>query len=427
LDAGFVHANLSPMAGEAGVQVPRRDGRAREGRAARRCGVAIVGAGPYGLSVAAHLRAADGFDVRVFGPPMSFWQRRMPEGMLLRSPWEACHLSDPSGEYTLDHYHAQSEKPFSSPVPLSRFVDYGCWFQRAMVPDVDERSVKRVEPVGDGFGVELADGERIEVDRVVIAAGIADFAWRPPEYTKLPPSHVSHSVDHRDLARFSGQRVAVVGGGQSALESAALLKEHGADVELLARGDEIRWLTRRWHHEIPLLSRLLYAPPDVGPAFVSWLVALPQLFRRLPRELQDRLATRSVRAAGAAWLVPRLQDVPLTTDCSVSEVAAVNGHVRLRLGDGGERLVDHVLLATGYQVDMAKYPFLSPRLLERMSLVNGYPRLDHGFQTSVPGLHVVGAPAAWSMGPLMRFVAGADFAARSLTRGVLAAAGRSRA
>ena len=415
------------MAGETGLRVPRRDERGRRGAGTRRCGVAVVGAGPYGLSVAAHLRAADGLDVRVFGPTMSFWQQRMPEGMLLRSPWDACHLSDPRGEYTLDHFHAQSKTPFSSPVPLPRFVDYGYWFQRAMVPDVDERTVRTVEPLEHGFAVELADGERIEAERVVIAAGIADFAWRPPEYTNLPPSHVSHSVDHRNLAHFSGQRVAVVGGGQSALESAALLKAHGAEVELLARGDQIRWLTRRWHHEVPLLSRLLYAPPDVGPAFVSWLVALPQLFRRLPRGLQNRLATRSVRAAGAAWLVPRLQDVPLTTDCSVSEVAAVNGHVRLGLEDGDLRVVDHVLLATGYRVDMAKYPFLSPRLLQRMSLVDGYPRLDHGFQTTVPGLYVVGAPAAWSMGPLMRFVAGADFAARSLTRAVLAAGGQSRA
>jgi cation diffusion facilitator CzcD-associated flavoprotein CzcO len=417
------------MAGEAGLPLARREerGHRRLGADGRRCDIAVVGAGPYGLSVAAHLRAADGFDVRVFGPTMSFWQRQMPDGMLLRSPWEACHLSDPHGDSTLDHYRAQSETSFSSPVPLSRFVDYGRWFQRRLVPDADARTVRSVELLDHGFRLELADGEPLDADRVVVASGIANFAWYPPEYAGLPPSHVSHSVDHYNLAHFGGKRVAVVGGGQSALESAALLHEHGAEVEVFVRDPQVRWLVRRWHHEIPLLSHLAYAPPDVGPAFVSWLVALPQLFRRMPRALQDRLSSRSVRAAGAAWLVPRLEDVPITTDRSVAEVGRANGRVRLRFSDGDQRLIDHVLLATGYRVDMAKYPFLSERLLEGMSRVDGYPRLDHGFQTTVPGLHVVGAPAAWSIGPLMRFVAGTDFAARSVARAVLAAARRSRA
>jgi len=418
------------MSGEAGLQLARsRDegrGHVLRRAAAGRCDVAVVGAGPFGLSVAAHLRAADGLSVRVFGPTMSFWQQQMPTGMLLRSPWEACHLSDPARELTLDHYHAQCERPFSSPVPLSSFVEYGHWFQRTAVPDVDERTVRTVDRVADGFELELADGERVAADRVVVAAGIADFAWRPPEYAALPEAHVSHSVDHRDLSSFSGKRVAVIGGGQSALESAALLHEHGSEVEIFVRDPQVRWLIRRWHHRIGVLSRLAYAPPDVGPAFVSWLVALPQVFRLMPRKLQDRLARRSVRAAGSAWLVPRLQDVPIATDRSVAEAARANGHVRLRLDDGETRTVDHILLATGYRVDVAKYPFLSPRLVERIRQVGGYPRLDHGFETNVPGLHFVGAPAAWSMGPLMRFVAGADFAAHSVARGVMSAAGRSR-
>jgi FAD-dependent urate hydroxylase len=417
------------MSGEARFQLAHSDeerGHVRERPVADRCNVAVVGAGPYGLSVAAHLRAADGLDVRVFGPTMSFWRQQMPTGMLLRSPWEACHLSDPDRELTLDDYHAQCEAPFSSPVPLSSFVEYGRWFQRTAVPDVDERTVRAVERVDSRFRLELADGERLDADRVVVSAGIADFAWRPPEYADLPESHVSHSVDHRDLSPFAGNRVAVVGGGQSALESAALLHEHGSEVEVLVRDPRVRWLIRRWKHQIPVLSRLAYAPPDVGPAFASWLVALPQIYRLMPRKLQDRLAHRSIRAAGAAWLLPRLQDVPITTDSHVAEVARANGHVRLRLGDGGTREVDHVLLATGYRVDVAKYSFLSQRLVEEIVRVDGHPRLDHGFQSSVPGLHFVGAPAAWSMGPLMRFVAGADFAARSVARSILAAAVRSR-
>jgi cation diffusion facilitator CzcD-associated flavoprotein CzcO len=386
--------------------------------------VAIVGAGPYGLATATHLRATERLHVRVFGQPMSFWERQMPKGMLLRSPWDGSTISDPYGEYTLDRYCAQSEEPFSSPVPLPRFVDYGHWFQRNAVPDVDRRMVRLVNAIGGSFELELQDGETVAARRIVVAAGIGDFAWRPPEYAELPRTHVSHSVDYHDLTRFAGKRVVVVGGGQSALESAALLHEVGAEVEVLVRHPQVHWLTRRWHHKIPVVSRCMYAPPDVGPAFLSWLVALPQLFRRLPRELQDRFSRRSLRPAGAAWLVPRLCAVPITTHRSIVEAATTNGHVRLRLDDGRERVVDHVLLGTGYHVDVSGYPFLAPHVIERMKRVGGYPVLDNGFETSVRGLHVVGAPAAWSMGPLMRFVAGTAFAARSVARAVLAPSGQ---
>src|SRR5262249_521082 len=159
-----------------------------------------------------------------------------------------------------------------------------------------------------GFSVELEDGEEVRARRVVVAAGIAGFAHRPAEYAHLPATHASHSVDHRDLTAFQGKRVAVVGGGRSALEPAALRHEEGADVEVVVRDPEVGWLIRRWHHNLPVVSKCLYAPPDVGPAFVSWLVALPQVFRTLPRGLQDRFARRSIRAAGSAWLVPRLQE-----------------------------------------------------------------------------------------------------------------------
>ena len=115
-----------------------------------RCDVAIIGAGPYGLSAAAHLIGADGLDVRVHGRPMSFWAEQMPAGMLLRSPWPACHLSDPDGRWTLDRYRAEQRDTFGEPVPLHRFIDYGRWFQRMAVPAVDERMVCRLDTNGAG-------------------------------------------------------------------------------------------------------------------------------------------------------------------------------------------------------------------------------------------------------------------------------------
>src|SRR2546430_17410097 len=115
------------------------------------CDVAIVGAGPYGLSAAAHLRAANGLDVRVFGEPMSFWERHMPQGMLLRSPLAGSHLSDPSRSLTLQADQQKSGKQITAPLPLYRFQDYGRWFQSQAVPDLACRKVCSFEKTGTGF------------------------------------------------------------------------------------------------------------------------------------------------------------------------------------------------------------------------------------------------------------------------------------
>ena len=157
--------------------------------------VAILGAGPYGLAVASHLRNA-GVDARVFGRPMSFWQENMPAGMLLRSNWSATNISDRHGELSLEAYQADSGTSFTTPVPLPDFVEYGLWFQRRAVPDVDTRLVNRVERNGAGFRVDLDDGQSLEARRVVVSAGIGPFAWIPPALTGLPPNLVSHSSAH---------------------------------------------------------------------------------------------------------------------------------------------------------------------------------------------------------------------------------------
>src|SRR3954471_1215293 len=205
------------------------------------CDVAIVGAGPYGLSTAAHLRGADGIATRVFGQPMSFW-KSMPKGMLLRSTWDACHIAYPSGELTLDAYGRAIGREFANPVPLDGFLDYARWFQTTAVPDVDRRRVGMVEREGDGFRLVLRDGEVVGASRVVVAAGIESFAWRPDQFRGLPRRLVSHTSHHRDLGRFAGKVVVVVGGGQSALESAALMREAGASVEVIARAPHLTWL-----------------------------------------------------------------------------------------------------------------------------------------------------------------------------------------
>src|SRR6266478_807336 len=258
------------------------------------CDVAIIGAGPYGLSAAAHLRTIKSLDVHAFGEPMCFWQRNMPVGMLLRSGWAASHIADPNQSLTLDAFRAASGKMFSSPVPLDRFVQYGLWYQSRVVPNLDQRKIVRVEQHAKRFRLILEKGETIVARRVVVAAGISSFAWRPPEFAGLPNSLASHTSEHRELPKFAGKQVLVIGSGQSALESAALLHEAGAQVEIVARAPRIRWLgglvSRAIHGGLgPTISKLLYAPTDVGPAGISQVVARPDLVRRFPRPIQDWL------------------------------------------------------------------------------------------------------------------------------------------
>jgi cation diffusion facilitator CzcD-associated flavoprotein CzcO len=379
--------------------------------------VAIVGAGPYGLATAAHLRARGGPETRIFGEPMSFW-RGMPRRMFLRSPYAACNIGAPSG-MTLEDWRVRHELPLEIPVPLERFLEYGAWFQQQVAPDIDRRGVSGIAGAnGSGYRLTLADGDELLAKRVVVAAGIGNFARVPRVFAGLPADRVVHSSDLQDVDAFAGKRVAVVGGGQSALEGAALLREGGADVDLVVRESRVRFLSLRLHHELGLLSRLLYAWPDVGPAGVSHVVAKPTLWRHLPRGLQDRLGPRCVRAAGAGWLVSRMGGIGVTTGRVVSSVETANDSVRLRLDDGSEREYDLVVLGTGFQVDVARYPFFGRALLDRIGSVAGYPVLTRHFETNSPGLHIVGAPAAWSFGPLMRFVAGSDFAARRVAAAI---------
>jgi hypothetical protein len=392
-----------------------------EERNMMKCNVAVIGAGPYGLSATAHLRTVKGLDVHTFGEPMSFWEQNMPVGMLLRSGWAATHLADPDQSLTLDRYRAASSKRFSTPVPLDCFIDYGRWFQRQVVPDLDRRKIVQVEPKAKGFRLMLETGETVIADRLVVAAGIGSFAWRPPQFAGLPSSLVSHTCEHRELQAFSGKRVLVIGSGQSALESAALLHEGGAEVEVVARTQQIRWLggaiSRTFQHGLgPTVSKLLYAPTDVGPAGISKIVARPDLTRRLPRSIQDWLRKRSIRPAGARWLVARLQNVRMSLGRSVVSAAAAGEKVRVRLDDGSDKTVDHVLLGTGYRVDASKYDFLSPELARAIDCFQGYPRLREGLESSVPGLHFLGAPAVWSFGALMQFVVGTHYASRALLR-----------
>jgi FAD-dependent urate hydroxylase len=390
------------------------------------CDVVVLGAGPYGLSAGAHLRNIKGLEVRVFGEPMDFWKSHMPEGMLLRSPWAASNLSDPKSALSFDAYSEAKATTVPRPIPLESFVDYGLWFQKQAVPEIDRRKITRIETAPNGFRLLLDDGEQLQTRRVVIAAGIAPFARRPAAFDGLPRELVTHVADGKEVRSFNGKRVAVIGAGQSALESAALIHEAGGDVEVIMRAPAIHWLG--WRARMAKLgpvANIFYSKFDIGPAGVSRIVAIPDSVKFFPRSMQDGFRKRALRPAGSRWLIDRFKNIRVTTGSSVESAKASGEKLQLRLNDGSTRDLDHALLGTGYQVNVDRYPFLPAELSQKVKKVNGFPQIGPGFESSVPGLHFLGAPASWLYGPLMFFVCGTDFAARRLAMHLSASQSRN--
>lgn len=387
------------------------------------CDVAVIGAGPHGLATAAHLRGA-GIHVRVFGEVMGFWRRNMPVGMVLRSERPGSHIPDPNHALTLEQFEYRLGRKFPPRMALEDFIAYGTWFQQEAVPAVDGRIVRQVESRGGSFLLTICDGDLIEAKRVVMATGLEAFASRPAAFDRIPAELAMHSSQMRDPADFAGRSVVVIGAGQSALETAALLHEAGADVEVLVRQPEVRFLSGKNRLRDTPFHILVYPPGEVGPPGVNWIIQLPDLFHSLPMGLQ-RWVTRQVAPVGSAWLRPRLTTVRTTAGRSVASATEMAGRLHLVLDDSSKREIDRAVLATGYRVDLDRHPVLAPRLASSLQRLNGSPKLTRGLEASVPGLHFVGAAAAASFGPLMRFVAGAGYAARAVTREVVTASRRS--
>ena len=377
--------------------------------------VVIIGAGPYGLSAGSHLKAA-GLNVRIIGEPMDFWANKMPEGMLLRSPRVASNIADPQSAFTLEAYEAASGRKPNDPLPRETFVAYGRWFQHQLGSNLETTRVERVQRDGSIFKITCESAVSLTSHHVVVAAGIGPFQRKPRVFAQLPTELSSHCYEGRKIADLAGKRVAVIGAGQSALESAALLHEAGSAVEVIAKIPELRWIgMHTWLHNLGPISSILYSKHDVGPAGISRLVASPKVMTQLPLRLRDMIRKRAVRPAGSRWLPARLASVTISTGRSIIAAEPTQAGVQLKVDDGTERQVDHVLLGTGYDVNISRYRFLSPELLAEVHVLDGYPNLRAGFLSSAPGLYFIGATAARSFGPLLFFVAGTEFASVELT------------
>ncbi|MFJ7209020.1 NAD(P)-binding domain-containing protein [Streptomyces sp. NPDC098789] len=387
----------------------------------------VVGAGPYGLSVAAHAAAA-GLDVRVLGRPMASWRDHMPDGMYLKSePWSS-NLSAPDGRYTLADYCATrgTTAEHGTPLPIGTFSEYGLWFARQAAPPVEEVTVTDVTPQGSGFRIATAQGEPLLARTVALAVGVMPFVNHPAALRELPPTHYSHSSDHRDLSRFAGQEVAVLGAGQAALETAALLAEAGARPCLVARRARLNWNTLPQPLRRPLPRALRDPHSGLGTGWRSWAWSeLPWAVRRLPARARERIAATELGPAGAWWLRDRFErQVPALMGHTLHRAVPVGARTRLGLTTAaGESVVldvAHVIAATGFRPGLGRLGLLDAGLRTAVDTVGeaGTPALGPHFESSWPGLFFAGLLTAPSFGPSMRFVHGAGFTAGRLVTGV---------
>ena len=389
--------------------------------------VAVIGAGPYGLAIAAHLRNA-GIEHRIFGQePMSSWRHNMPKGMLLKSPYDWSSLYAPGAGSKIKDYCDSTGHPgidkYTQAVPLDLFVDYCLWFQQRLAGHLQRVDVRRVATAERGFDLSLADGERVLARRVVLATGHMAFCRMPDELKSLAHPSVTHASQHSDLAVFAGKTVAVLGGGQSALENAVLLAESGAEVHLLVRSPrEIPW-------GAPLapkgfLHRMVKpeSPLGAGWSHVA-MTDLPDLVSYLPAPTRLYLMRSILGPGGGWWLKDRFDRSGIHTRLGtvVEQARPTGGKVVLRLRSDASRStlgVDHLMAGTGYVVDVDNLKLLEPKLRETIARIRGAaaPRLSRTFESSVPGLYFTGLAAAPTFGPLLRFVAGSGFASRALCR-----------
>jgi thioredoxin reductase len=374
--------------------------------------VAVIGAGPYGLSIAAYLRDY-GVNTRVFGIPLDTWRSHMPAGMLLKSDGFASNVYGPKAVGTLVEYCQERSIPYHDtdiPVPLEVFSDYAVDFQRRFVPDLEEVLVTNLSRNGNGFRLKLTDGQEVLADRVVCAVGISHFAVRPTELAGLRPELVSHAYDHHDLSQFAGKHVTVIGAGSSAVDTAVLLSDNGATVSLVARSNVVKFGGKPGPRG--LWEKLRSPSSGVGPGLRNWLCeAMPSLFRFLPGELRLRLIKTHL-GPKSPWHMKARFDAGVKTHLGRSIVAAreVDGRVELNLG--GETLTtDHVLTATGYYPDLARLEFLDDGLRRAVRSHARMPVVSKWFESSVRGLYFVGPAAVNTFGPLMRFMVGAEYVA----------------
>jgi hypothetical protein len=381
--------------------------------------VAIIGAGPYGLSLAAHL-GSRGVKYRIFGESMRFW-RDMPVGVNLKSLAFATNVYVPEPGNSFPQWCVRNGLEDFEPCTMQSFAAYGCEMQRRFVPDLEEVLVTNVKMRDRHFEVTLSSGETFDARKVAVCTGLSGLAHVPDVLKNLGPDRVRHTFDISDYGEFRNKTVAVIGAGASAIEAGALVREAGGSSEVFVRGQRAVFHGRTPRNR-PLWQRVKDPITVLGASRRGWVLQhLPLLVHRLPRERRTRLAKGYLGPASPWWIQDRvLGKVPIRTQHELLEAGVSGARVGLKFRNGGGATratdVDFVIAGTGYEGDVSRLAFLDPELISRIECIERAPSLNSHFESTVPGLHFVGPLSFMSFGPLFRFVAGAEVAAPRLAR-----------
>jgi len=381
--------------------------------------VAIIGAGPYGLSLAAHLRAR-GVKYRIFGEPMRFWLN-MPVGVNLKSLAFATNIAVPKRGYSFPSWCRQHGLEDFEPCTMQSFSAYGLEMQKQFVPDVEEVLATNVGLRAGGFEVALSSGEHLRCRKVVVCTGLSGLAQIPDVLRELGPDRMRHTFDISDYSEFRDKTVAVIGAGASAIEAGALVREAGGCSEVFVRAQEAVFHGRT-PRERPLWESIKNPMTVLGSGRDNWILQqLPLIVHRFPRERRTRFVKRYLGPASPWWIKDRvLGKVPIHVRHEVVEVANASQRVQLKMRDGEGSLrsveVDFVIAGTGYDANVSRLTFLDPEISDRIHCIERAPTLDINFESSVPGLHFTGPLSFMCFGPLFRFVTGAEVTARRLAR-----------
>lgn len=358
---------------------------------------------------------------------MHSWRQRMPGGMCLKSDGFASNLYDPDCLHTLARYSSERGLPYKDagyPIPIETFIDYGLDFQKRLVPNLEETEVTSLKRLSEGFLIQTATGSTVRARKVVVAVGITHFGYVPPPLSSLPRQFVTHSSEHRDAASLCGGSIAIVGGGASAVDLAALMHATGVNVQLVARREVLRFSAPSAEPR-PWSQRILQPRSGLGPGWRSWLCSnAPLLFHAMPLKFR-LLAVRRHLGPAAGWFVKDrvVGQVPIHAGVELRDAVVRNGRVNLSISrkDGSKYtlVVDHVIAGTGYRVSIRRLRFLDSDMLQHLDSVEDTPVLKRNFESSIPGLFMVGLASANSFGPLVRFAYGAGFTAKQLSRALV--------
>jgi thioredoxin reductase len=222
----------------------------------------------------------------------------------------------------------------------------------------------------------------------------------------------SHNTDAVKLEDFASKRVLVVGGGLSAVEWAIYLSEAGAEATCIYRAEWLRMEQR--------FALTVFKWRDLSEADHLWW----QRLTAEEREHNLHLLKVQHRYGVPLWLRGRETKVRFLPRTDVQDCEERGGLVQVSLTNGEKMEVDHIILGTGFRLDIANLPFLDgATITSLLALSGGLPVLDEHFQSSIPGLYFSSALAVQQFGPILWFVTGSGIAPTHIFKHILGLSG----